>query len=131
MFSQSISTYESDSDVELIDFTTGDVLIDVANTSMWTGTNDLKSNAYSEILYTSDGENILHMPIRRRNWSADMQKKYNEIADAAQENVTIKSRSIGRQRRGRQRQPMFDGMDFDGMDFDGMDFEDIMFELDM
>ena len=114
-YSFDMSGYESDSDVELVDFSTGATLIDVAKTSMWAGTNLLKPKEYSEILYTNDGEDILHMAIKSRNWPSDMIRKYNEIADAAQEDVTIVPRGTGYKRRGRQRRQRFD-MDFDEME---------------
>lgn len=121
-----VSTYESDSDVELVDFTTGATLIDIANMTMWDGIKVLKPKEYSEILYTRDGEDILHMPIKSRNWPSDMLKKYNEIAEAAQENVTIVARGIGRQRKGRPRRPRYD-MDFGGLDEEML--EDLMYEM--
>ncbi len=106
--------------MEIVDFTTGAVVIDIAKMSLWSGTKVLTSKEYSEMLYTSDGENILHMPIRRRNWPSDMQKKYSEIADAAQEDVAIVPRGTGYKRKGRRGQPRYE--------MDDMMMEDMMME---
>jgi hypothetical protein len=125
------SNYQSDDDFEIIDFGTGAILVDIARTSMWAGSNLLVRNEYSEILYTLDGDDILHMPIKKRNWPDMLQKKFNEIAMAADENYKIVSRgqnSVTRGKASRRSMPYDMPGGMDGMD---MDDEDMMMMMMM
>ena len=121
------SSYESDEDFEIIDFGTGAILVDVAEASMWAGSNRLDRKEYSEILYTIDGDDILHMAIKKRNWPDMLQKKYNEIAMASEEKFSIVSRGQNSVTRGKaSRRSMPYGMPGGMEDMMDMDEEDMM-----
>jgi len=64
---------------ESIDYSTDAVLIDSVPISDWTGSRALRPRIYYDMLYSSDGTVIEHMPIDSRNWQAELLAMFNEI----------------------------------------------------
>jgi len=64
---------------ESIDYSTGAVLVDTVAVNDWSGAGYLRPRLYFDMLYSFDGTNIEHMPIKPGNWSADLLAVYNQI----------------------------------------------------
>jgi len=64
---------------ESIDYSTDAVLIDSVPISDWTGSRALRPRIYYDMLYSSDGTVIEHMPIDSRNWQAELLAMFNDI----------------------------------------------------
>jgi len=64
---------------EIVDYTTGRVLVDLVEVSDWGGAPNLKPRMYHDMLYTSDGTYIEHMPVNMSNWPQDLAQAYQTI----------------------------------------------------
>jgi len=64
---------------ETIDYSTGAVMVDAVAVNDWSGENNLSTRRYYDMLYSFDGADIEHMPVRTAYWAADLQKRYSEI----------------------------------------------------
>lgn len=64
---------------ETIDYSTGAVLVDVIPVNDWSGGKNLRARHYFDMLYSFDGSNIGHIPVKPRYWAAELQAKFNEI----------------------------------------------------
>ncbi|HUU16469.1 MAG TPA: hypothetical protein VMW72_04915 [Sedimentisphaerales bacterium] len=64
---------------ETIDFSTGAVMVDAVAVNDWSGDNNLSTRRYYDMLYSFDGTNIEHMPVRTAYWATNLQKWYSEI----------------------------------------------------
>ena len=64
---------------ETIDYATGAVLVDSVRVNDWTGGRNLRPRIYYDMLYSSDGSNIEHRPIRMSCWPEELWIKFNEI----------------------------------------------------
>lgn len=67
---------------DLIDFSTGAVMIDARRVTEWYGTGTLRSRDYYELLYSFDGKIIEKVPVRERFWTAKVTQIYKEISTA-------------------------------------------------
>ncbi len=81
---------ESEEDVtapvpETINYSTGAVLVDLVPANDWSGGKNLRSRHYFDMLYTFDGTNIEHMPVRARYWAPELQAKFNDIKRSEKE----------------------------------------------
>jgi hypothetical protein len=64
---------------EQIDYTTGAVLIDVAQVDDWSGGMNPYKRQYYNILYSFDGTSMERMAIKQRYWPEKLQARYIEI----------------------------------------------------
>lgn len=108
---------------ETIDFTTGAILVDTVPVNDWSGDKNLATRHYYDMLYSINGDDIEHMPIRTAYWSKDLRDIYGKINIL--EKVTkepFKTFSAGRgSRPGR-----IGGEDMGG--YEDMYYDDMMYE---
>lgn len=64
---------------ETIDYSTGAVMVDAVAVNDWSGEKTLSTRRYYDMLYSFDGTDIAHMPIRTAYWAKDLQKWYGDI----------------------------------------------------
>ena len=64
---------------DLVDYRTGQVLVDLVQVSDWGEVPNLRPRMYHEMLYTGDGHTIEHMPVSSVNWPKDLQAVYNYV----------------------------------------------------
>jgi len=64
---------------EIVDYTTGKVLVDLVQVNDWGDAPNLRPRMYHDMLYTSDGMTIEHMPVSMKNWPADLVRAYSTI----------------------------------------------------
>ncbi len=74
---------------EKIDFDTGAMLVDVVRTDAWTGLRPLVRTKIADVLYTRDGVNMMHLPVKRTNWTPAMKVQYAKIDEASKESVDV------------------------------------------
>ncbi len=66
-----------------INYSTNAVLVDTSGpVKEWTGGRNLSERYYFDMLYSLDGQNIAHLPIKRAFWPVELQTKYDDIAKA-------------------------------------------------
>ena len=53
---------------EKIDYGTGAVLVDIVPVNDWSGSGKLTTRDYYDMLYSFDGMNIEHMPVKAMYW---------------------------------------------------------------
>jgi uncharacterized membrane protein YgcG len=94
-YAQSIGGSDGNSKVEVIDYSTGAALVDVVQTSDWTGINVLRERNYADILYTKDDVSIEHLAVKNRNWPTELQQQFNAIKATESEVVTLRGRGSG------------------------------------
>jgi len=68
-----------------VDYTTGVVLVDVMPVNDWSGGKNLRPRHYFDMLYSFDGTDIDHIPIKSRYWDEQLQVKYGEIKKSEKE----------------------------------------------
>jgi len=71
--------------LEIIDYTTGAVLVDVIPVNDWLGTKYLHPRGYFDMLYSFDGTDIEHIPIKSRFWATELLVAFNEIKRSERE----------------------------------------------
>lgn len=64
---------------QMVDYTTGAVVVDVVPVTDWSGGNNLHANHFFDLLYSFDGKDIERLPIKSRYWAEALQNKFNEI----------------------------------------------------
>jgi len=64
---------------ETIDYSTGAVMVDAVAVNDWSGDKNLSTRRYYDMLYSFDGTNIEHMPVRTAYWATNLQKWYSDI----------------------------------------------------
>jgi len=64
---------------EIIDYGTGAVLVDIIAVNDWSGGTNMRARHYFDMLYSSNGTDIEHMPVNRRYWAADLQDAFSKI----------------------------------------------------
>ncbi len=69
-----------------IDYSTGAVMVDAVAVNDWAGDKNLTTRHYYDMLYSTDGTDIEHMPVRTAYWAKDLQSWYGKISTL--ENVT-------------------------------------------
>lgn len=62
-----------------VDYTTGNVLLDLVEVNDWADAPNLKPRMYHDMLYTSDGVSIEHMPAGNTNWPQDLVNAYQTV----------------------------------------------------
>jgi hypothetical protein len=62
-----------------INYDTGAVFVDVIPVDDWSGGKKLVARNYYDMLYSSDGVNIEHMPVKTVNWSRELQATYSDL----------------------------------------------------
>jgi len=82
----------AESMVEVVDFGTGASLVDVVQTSDWTGVNRLQQRDYADVLYSKDDVSIAHLAVKTRNWPAQLQQQFRKIEVAESEVIQIRGR---------------------------------------
>jgi hypothetical protein len=65
---------------EMVDYGTGTMLVDVVEAGDLGSPPNLQPRPYHDMLYTKDGVTIEHMPVSQKNWPADLQQAYQQIA---------------------------------------------------
>lgn len=86
---------DEESAVELIDFSTGASLVDVVQTSDWTGINRLQQRDYADVLYSKDDVSIAHLAVKTRNWPEELQQEFGKIRVAESEVIQLRGRGQG------------------------------------
>ncbi len=87
---------------ETIDYGTGAVMVDAVAVNDWSGENNLSTRRYYDMLYSFDGTDIEHMPVRQQYWATDVQSVYIVIGRLQREpKEPLKAWSAG----GRKRRP--------------------------
>jgi len=88
---------------ETIDYSTGAVMVDAVAVNDWSGDKTLSTRRYYDMLYSFDGTDIEHMPIRMSYWAKDLQKWYGEIRLLEKEpREPLKAWGTGGRRRTRE-----------------------------
>jgi hypothetical protein len=70
---------------ETIDYGTGAVLVDAVAVNDWAGPGQLHPRLYHDMLYTYDGMDIEHMPVKARNWPEQILAAFYDIQRAQRE----------------------------------------------
>ena len=70
---------------EIIDYTTGAVLVDVVPVNDWSGGRNMYARHYYDMLYSLDGVGIEHIPVSMRYWDEELRIKLNEITRSQKE----------------------------------------------
>jgi hypothetical protein len=70
---------------ETIDYGTGAVLVDAVAVNDWAGPGQLHPRLYHDMLYTYDGMDIEHMPVKARNWPEQILVAFYDIQRAQRE----------------------------------------------
>ena len=109
---------------ETIDYSTGAVLVDAVAVNDWSGDKNLTTRRYYDMLYSMDGTDIEHMPVRTAYWAKDLQNWYGKISTLENETKEpFKAKSSGRRARpgGRPGDDMggYEDMYYDEM-YEGM-----------
>jgi len=65
---------------ETIDYRTGHILVDLVQVNDWGTPPNLQPRGYHDMLYSSDGMNIEHMPVKTSNWPKDLLASYQYIS---------------------------------------------------
>ena len=88
---------DAESAVELIEFSTGGSLVDVVQTTDWTGVNRLQQRDYADVLYSKDDDDasISHLAVKTRNWPDQLQQDFAMIRVAESEDIQIRGRGQG------------------------------------
>lgn len=109
---------------ETIDYDTGVVLVDIRTVQDWSVGSNMRERYYSDMLYSFDGADIYHIPIKSSYWPSDLQVKFNEIRKAENEPKKPLRAWGGKASRGPGFGP---GMGVEGLP-EGIDFMNLMFE---
>jgi len=70
---------------ETIDYGTGAVMVDAVAVNDWAGDKSLTTRRYYDMLYSMDGTDIEHMPVRTSYWAKDLQNWYGKISTLVNE----------------------------------------------
>jgi hypothetical protein len=101
---------------ETIDYSTGAVLVDVVDVNDWSVDKGLSTRRYYDMLYSFDGVNIEHMPIKTACWLADFQNTFAEINRLRKEEPEpLKPWSSGGRRGRGSRDDGYDDYMYDDM----------------
>ncbi|MBN1805240.1 MAG: hypothetical protein JW837_08325 [Sedimentisphaerales bacterium] len=85
---------------DTIDFGTGAVMVNVVPVNDWSGDNTLTARHYYSMLYSMDGTEIEHMPVRTSYWAKELQDMYGRISVLEKETKEpFKQFSSGRRSR--------------------------------
>jgi hypothetical protein len=110
---------------ETIDYSTGAVLVDAVVVNDWAGDKNLTTRRYYDMLYSTDGTDIKHMPVRTAYWAKDLRDMYGKISILENEKrEPFKSKTTGRRARPGGR-PGDDMGGYEDMYYDDMMYEDM------
>jgi len=70
---------------QTIDYGTGALLVDAVAVNEWVGPGQLRPNPYHDMLYTYDGMDIRHMPVKASNWPEQLVAAFYDIQKAQRE----------------------------------------------
>ena len=85
---------------ETIDYSTGAVMVDAVAVNDWSGEKNLSTRRYYDMLYSFDGTDIGHMPVKQAYWATDVQSVYIVIGRLQREpKEPLKAFNAGRKRR--------------------------------
>lgn len=119
-FEGDFDEYGQTMEPEVVDYSTGALLVDIVDMSDWTGGSSLRVRKYSDILYTLDGTNIKRLPTKKGNWPREMQSKFDTIRVAQEIEVELLARGSGARRKRNMGPGMMDEMMMDEMMMDPM-----------
>ena len=71
--------------LDMIDYGTGAVLVDVVSVDDWSGGKNMYARHYYNMLYSFDGVGIEQIPVSPRFWGEDLRNQLNEIRKSQQE----------------------------------------------
>jgi hypothetical protein len=80
---------------EIVDYSTGALLVDIVEVSDWFGSSSLRQRKYSDVLYSLDGSNIERLPTKQSNWSKAMQNKFGKIRVAQDVKIKLLTKGYG------------------------------------
>ncbi len=80
-----VTPQEEASMPETIDYSTGAVMVDAVAVNDWSGDKALTTRRYYDMLYSFNGVDIEHMPIRTSYWTKDLQSIFGELVVLARE----------------------------------------------
>jgi len=87
---------------DIIDYGTGAILVDVVPVNDWSGGQRLIARQFYDMLYSYDGINIEHMPVKVMNWSRGLQAIFSDIQKSIKQKkqpLRDWGRKFGRMRR--------------------------------
>ena len=65
---------------ETIDYSTGAVMVDAVPVNDWAGDKNLTTRRYFDMLYSINGTDIEHMPVRTAYWAKELRDVYGRIS---------------------------------------------------
>jgi hypothetical protein len=108
---------------DTIDYGTGAVMVDVVPVNDWSGDKSLSTRRYYDMLYSFDGANIEHMPVRTSYWAMDLKNMFSKIATLQREKPEpLKPWGTGGRRRRTGEAEYYDE------EYDDYMYEDMMME---
>ncbi|MHC4728268.1 MAG: hypothetical protein ACYS17_13690, partial [Planctomycetota bacterium] len=112
---------------ETIDYSTGAVMVDAVAVNDWSADKNLTARRYYDMLYSMEGTDIEHMPVRTAYWAKDLQDMYGVISILEKETKEpFKAKSSGRRARPGGR-PGDDMGEYDDMYYDETMYEDMLY----
>jgi hypothetical protein len=65
--------------LDMIDYTTGAIVVDVVAMNDWFGDKPLQSRQYFDVLFSFDGMSVDRLPAKLIDWPEDLRLKYSEL----------------------------------------------------
>lgn len=89
-----------DDEKEIVDYTTGAIVLDVINTTKWTGRGILSPRSFYEVIYSDDEGEVERVAAKKEFWSSEVRSLYAKIDEAVKNPVVVGSsrRSTGSKR---------------------------------
>ena len=114
---------------DTIDYGTSAVMVDAVAVNDWSGDKSLSTRRYFDMLYSFDGANIEHMPVRTSYWATDLKDMFSKITTLQREKPEpLKPWGTGGRRRRTEDAEYYDEYEgYDDMMYDEMMYEDIGF----
>jgi hypothetical protein len=94
---------------KVVDYDTGAVLVDLVETNDWGDAPNLRPRMYYDMLYTSDGTVIEHMPVSMGNWPKEVSAAY-QVVQSEKRREPKPFRSFSKSSRNRGMDPYGGGM---------------------
>jgi len=85
--------------IELIDFSSSAILVDIARAPILTSPSTARPRPYYQAFMTKNGTDISYLPVTKAKWPKQLQARFNEIKKAEDQNVQI-SETRGASRPG-------------------------------
>ena len=100
------------------------VMVEAVAVNDWSGDKSLSTRRYYDMLYSFDGANIEHMPVRTSYWAKDVKDIFSKIATLQREKLEpLKPWGTGGRRRRTGEAEYYDEME----EYDYM-YEDTMMD---